>query len=122
MNKGKTKIYGLELVLELFSCDLKILASGKKIKTFIDQICKLIKIKKYGPSYIKRFMGGDSFGEGYSFFQFITSSSIAGHCIEADRVVFINIFSCNLFDYKKAIGFAQKFFRAKRAKKKIIIH
>jgi len=122
MTKQKKKVYGLELILELFGCDLNIITSRSKIKEFITKICKVIKMEKFGPALIKRFQGGGHFGEGFSFFQFITTSSIVGHFIEKDRIAFLNIFSCNVFDYKKAADFSKKFFKAKKVKTKIIFH
>lgn len=120
--KNRKKIYGMELVLELFGCNLKCLTSKKKIQEFIDGICKEIEMKKYGPLYIKRFPGGELWGEGYSFFQFITTSSITGHFIESDRIAFLDIFSCNRFDSKKAKLFAKNFFQAKKIRNTLIIH
>jgi len=112
----------MELVLELSGCNLKYLASKKKIQEFINGICKEIKMEKYGPSYINRFPGGDLWDVGYSFFQFITTSSITGHFIEPDRIAFINIFSCNAFNSKKAGRFAKNFFQARKLKNRLIIH
>ncbi len=120
--KNKKKIYGMELILELFDCDLKNLTSKEKIKEFVNSLCQAIKMKKHGPIIIERYKGGGLFGEGYSFFQFITTSSITGHFIEPDRIAFINIFSCNVFNSKNAANFTQKFFQAKRIKNRLIIH
>lgn len=122
MVRKEKKIYGLELILELFDCDLDIITSKSKIEEFIVKICKVIKMKRFGKALIKRFQGGGYFGKGFSFFQFITTSSIVGHFIEKDKIAFLNIFSCNIFDYKKAADFAKKFFKAKKVKIKIILH
>lgn len=122
-SKNKKKIYGLELILELFGCDLKVLTSAKKIREFLVLVCKEVNLGRYGPPRIKRFKGGGLFGEGYSFFQFLNSSSITGHFIETeDRIAFINIFSCGVFDPKKAADFSKKFFKAETIKTKLIIH
>jgi len=118
----KKKIYGLELILELFDCKLELISSKIRIQRFINQILKIIKMEKYGPSFIKRYMGGGLFGMGYSFFQFITSSSITGHFLEKEKIAFINIFSCELFNSEKAANFTKKFFKAKKIKKRIIFH
>jgi len=116
------KIYGMELILDLFDCDLKILTSRKKTQEFIDGVSQVIKMEKYGPSLIKRFKGGRLFGTGFSFFQFVTTSSITGHFIEDNKIAFINIFSCNIFNPDRVANFAKKFFGAKKIKKKLIIH
>ena len=116
------KIYGLELVLELFSCQYKIMRSKKKIQEFLVEATKLTGLRPEGRPYIKRFMGGGGWETGYSFFQFLTTSSITGHCIEPENIVFLNIFSCGVFDERIISDFSKKFFRAKRIKKKTIYH
>lgn len=120
--KNKKKIYGLELVLEVFDCDLKFLTSEEKIREFLVNASKVVKLRRYGSPQIKRFMGGGLFGEGYSFFQFLSSSSITGHFIEHGRLAFINIFSCSIFDPERVANFTKKFFKAKKIRQKLIVH
>ena len=116
------RIYGLELVVELFGCHYKIMRSKKKIREFLIEVTNLTGLKAEGKPHIKRFMGGGGWEEGYSFFQFLTTSSIVGHCIEPDNVVFITIFSCGVFDEKIMADFAKKFFRARKMRKRPNYH
>jgi len=118
----KQKIYGLELIIELFGCQYKIMRSKKKIKEFLVEAARLTGLNPYKKPKIERFMGGGGWDMGYSFFQFLTSSSIVGHCIEPDNTIFLNIFSCGLFDAKIMSRFAKSFFKAKWMKKKAIYH
>ena len=116
------KIYGLELVIELFGCQYNIMRSKKKIEEFLTEATNLTGLKLYKKPQIERFMGGGGWEEGYSFFQFLTTSSITGHCIEPENVVFLSIFSCGVFDVKIMSKFAKKFFRAKWMRKRAIYH
>jgi S-adenosylmethionine/arginine decarboxylase-like enzyme len=121
----KKKSYGMELIIELFGCDLSKMTSRKIIQEFIEKICQEIKMERYGASRIKRFPGGELWGEGYSFLQFLTTSSIAGHFIErSDRgpIAFINIFSCKEYNAETAEKFTADFFQAKKVKSKLIVH
>lgn len=119
--RRKTKIFGQELILDLFDCDPKIISSKKKILEYLKKICKLIKMKKYGKPIVKRFGFGKDFTVGFSFIQLIETSSIMGHISELWQRVFINIFSCKLFDSKRATLFTKKFFGAKKFKKRVIV-
>ena len=110
-----------ELILDLHNCNLQIISSKKKIQEFIDKLCPIIKMEKYGPLRIERFGQKTPFGEGYSFFQFIETSSISGHFLEINQTTYINIFSCQSFDTQKATQFTQKFFQAKKVKNRVII-
>ena len=118
----RKRIYGLELVVELFGCEYKILRSKKKIEEFLVEATNLTGLKSFKLPRIHRFMGGGGWEEGYSFHQFLTTSSISGHCLETENIVFLNIFSCGVFDEKIMSKFAKKFFHAKWMRKKAIYH
>jgi S-adenosylmethionine/arginine decarboxylase-like enzyme len=121
MKKKDLKIYGKELILDLYNCDLEIISSKKKIQEFSDKLCQLIKMKKYGRAIIERFGLGKDFTSGFSLVQLIETSSIVGHFSEKWKRGYINIFSCQDFNEKKALRFIKKFFKAKEVKKRILI-
>ena len=121
-SKNKKKIYGLELILEVFDCDIKVLTSRQKIREYLKRVSKIVNLELYGSAKIERFMGGGLWGKGYSFLQFLTTSSVAGHFLEKEKVAFINIFSCSIFKSKAAVVFTKKFFRARKIKSKLIAH
>lgn len=110
-----------ELILDIYGCSLKTISSKKKIKEFVDKICLIIRMKKYGQLQIERFGQNSSFGEGYSFLQFIETSSISGHFLENKRIAYLNIFSCQSFNKEKVIQFTKKFFESKGLKSRLII-
>jgi len=120
MKKNK-KIYGRELILDLKECDLKIISSKEKILKYLEQLCRLIKMKRYGNPIVKRFGFGKDYSAGYSMVQLIETSSITGHFSELWRSVYINIFSCKLFDTQKAREFTKRFFKAKTVKNRVFI-
>ncbi len=117
----KPKIYGMELILDLYDCDPKIIHSKRKILEYSNQVCDLIKIKKYGKPIIERFGFKKNFSTGYSLVQLIESSSVTGHFSELWNQAFINIFSCEPFNHKIAADFTKKFFKAKKSKNRILI-
>lgn len=121
MKKENKKNYGVELILDLYDCDPKVIKSKEKLNKFIIKICRLIKMKKYGQPLIERFGFNKDFTKGYSLAQLIESSSITGHFSELRNSAYINIFSCQPFDSKKTKKFIKKFFRAKKIKNRLLI-
>ena len=115
------KIYGKELILDLYKCNPESIRSKKKILEYSNKLCKLIKVKKYGKPIIERFALHLDHAAGYSLVQLIESSLVSGHFSELWNGAFINIFSCKDFDDKKAANFAKKFFNAKKIKERILI-
>jgi len=119
--KQKLKIYGKELILDLYDCDPKIIRSKKKILEYSNKLCNLLKVKKYGKPICERFALQNPVATGYSLVQLIESSSITGHFSELWNRAFINVFSCKLFDDKIVTDFTKKFFKAKKIKNRVLI-
>jgi len=117
----KKKTYGYELILDLFDCDLAVLQSRKKLQQFVDTLCKLIKMKKFGKTLIPYFGLNEPHTKGYSLVQLIETSSITGHFSEFWKTAYINIFSCVPYDAALAKKFTQKFFGAKRMKARLVV-
>jgi S-adenosylmethionine decarboxylase len=72
-----------------------------------------IKMKRHGEPLIERFAEGAL--EGYSALQFIETSSITLHFDEGQNRAFIDIFSCNCFDYQAAETFCREWFKGSRS-------
>lgn len=115
------KIYGKELILDLYDCDSKIIRSRKKILEYSEKLCNLIKAKKYGKPICERFALHNPSAAGYSLVQLIESSLVSGHFSELWNRAYVNIFSCKDFDDKKATTFTKKFFNAKKIKDRVIV-
>jgi len=119
--KGEKKAFWGKLAsVDLVGCNDKI-TKPQEIRRFCNGICNKIKMKKYGPIHLKRFGVGKL--EGYSFMQFIETSSITAHFEEQQnpKKAFIDIFSCKDFDEKKAGEFCKSFFGANKAKIRVLI-
>lgn len=109
----KEEPFGLEVVLDIYECDPKIIRSGKAIREFAIKLVKLLKMKAYGKALTPHFGHDDPKTSGYSLLQFIETSSITGHFSENRNSAYINIFSCRTFDTAKAIDFTKQFFKSK---------
>jgi len=116
----KKQIYGLELILNLSGCDINIITSKEKLQGYVDRLCEIIKMKKYGKAIIPYFGTNAEHTAGYSLVQLIETSSITGHFSDAWRKAYINIFSCKSFDVKKAANFTKHYFKASSVEKKIL--
>jgi len=115
------KIFGYELVMDLYGCNKSIISSKKKLQEYTDKLCKLIKMKKYGKTLLSYFGEKEAFTQGYSLVQLIETSSITGHFSDFWATAYINIFSCKKYDHILAKKFTKEFFKAKRIKFKLLI-
>lgn len=117
----KNKNFGYELVMDLYDCDIEIISSKKKLQQYTDELCTLIKMKKYGKTLLPYFGLNKPHTKGYSLVQLIETSSITGHFSEHWKTAYINIFSCVSYDKELAKKFTKKFFKAKKIKTKFLV-
>jgi len=112
------KIYGQELILDLYECN-PLVFNRTDLKRFFKELCELIgmqredlhfwdytgypKDKKAAPPHLK----------GTSAIQFIQTSNITIHTLDDLRKVFINLFSCQSFPSDVAVRFCANFFSGK---------
>jgi S-adenosylmethionine decarboxylase len=115
------RTFGAELILDLHGCDPKVIRSKSKLATFARQLCRRIKMKRYGDTILAHFGHKDPMTSGYSMVQLIETSSIVGHFSEGSNKVYLNIFSCKEFDPADAAEFCRKFFKAKGNRRRYII-
>jgi len=117
----KASDYGMEVILDLYGCDPRVIKSRSALRKFVDRMCKLLKMKKFGKTLIPHFGHNSSKTSGYSLLQFIETSSITWHFSDSKGSAYMNIFSCQYFDAKKAISFTKKFFKAKKVKARTLV-
>lgn len=114
MNKNnKNKSFGFELIINLYNCDKAIITSKEKLKQYVDELCELINMVKYGETLLPFFGEKEEHTKGHSLVQLIETSSITGHFSDYWGSAYINIFSCRPYDKEKALSFTTNFFKAK---------
>lgn len=116
MNSDK---YGIELILDMHGCD-KRKFTEPDLRAFLEQICDLIAMKRHGQPQFWSDSSGILHLNGISCFQFIETSNIVIHALSLLDAVYINIFSCKLFDTRVAENFAKDFFKAKSVQAQVI--
>jgi len=115
------QVFGQELVLNLKDCDHESISTKEKILEFVDKLCILIDMKKFGSPFIQHFAEHSEIAAGYSVAQMIETSLISGHFSEFWNNAYINIFSCKPFDTKIARDFAKEFFVAKSVEARLMV-
>ena len=117
-----TKTFGYELVFDLHGCgDKESIRSRKKLQEFVDKLCKILKMKKYGKALMPHFGHNNPITSGYSLLQFIETSSITGHFSEGMDAAYINVFSCKPYNAAKAKKFVKEFFKPKKMRVRYLV-
>ncbi|MFA7575088.1 MAG: S-adenosylmethionine decarboxylase [Arcobacteraceae bacterium] len=111
----KENIWGLLTSIDLHDCNPDLIRDADAIKRYVDELCQLIEMKKFGDTQVVNF-GEDERVAGYSMTQLIETSLISGHFANLTNNAYIDIFSCKYYDPQVAADFTQKYFKAKDIK------
>ena len=84
--------WGTLAIINLYDCNKETIRNKKKIKEFINRLCKRIEMEKEGFAKIKRF--GKKSLKGYSAIQLIKTSSITLHFDEEENRAFLDNSKC----------------------------
>ncbi len=101
--------WGLVTSIDLHGCNPEKIRDEKTIKEFVDRLCELIEMKKFGECKVVDF-GDDERVSGFSMCQLIETSLISGHFANQTNTAYIDIFSCKLYDPYAAAEFTKFFF------------
>jgi len=114
-NAVSSQPWGLLSSIDLYQCDPETIRSEQKIKQFVEELCELIKMKRFGETQVVHF-GVDERVAGYSMIQLIETSLISAHFANLTNATYLDVFSCKLYDPELVAEFAKRFFKAKVVK------
>lgn len=108
-------MYGKELIVDLHGCG-NLPTTREKLKIFFVDLCGLIEMEREDLNFWDYdgdpdgYLNAPSHLKGTTAVQFIRTSNITIHCIDEQKKVFLNTFSCKEFDPKKVIDFSVEYF------------
>lgn len=112
--------WGILTSIDIHDCDPGLIRSAASIKEFVNQLCELIEMKRFGEPLIVHF-GDDEKVAGYSMTQLIETSLISAHFANLTNNVYLDIFSCKYYNPEKAAEFSKNFFKGKDANFNVIL-
>ena len=110
-------LFGIELIIDLHGCDASTFTRAR-ITEYFEKLCELIDMEREDLHF------WDDVGlseedkqtsphmQGTSAVQFILTSSIVIHTLDQLKAIYINIFSCKVYDPKAAEKFTVEWFGA----------
>ncbi|MCK5541800.1 MAG: adenosylmethionine decarboxylase [Desulfobacterales bacterium] len=116
----KKNPWGVLTSVDIAGCSPDIIRDAKRIEQFVQQLCDLIGMKRFGECNIVHF-GEDKKVEGFSMTQLIETSLISGHFANASNRVYLDIFSCKFYEPREVAEFATAFFKGDNYKMQIAL-
>lgn len=95
------KVWGEHLICDLYDCDKEKVADIENIKAFTAELLTTIEMLPLGDCKYENLIGDDAVEkgiDGYSFVQFIQTSSLTIHFVNSTGRVYCDLFSCKDFN------------------------
>ncbi len=108
---AELKAWGISANIDLNECNPEIIRDATKIKQYVEELCNLIKVKRFGDCTVVNF-GEDERIAGYSMTQLIETSLVSGHFANQTNNAYLDVFSCRFFDPVVVADFSKQFFDA----------
>lgn len=108
-------VWGIASSIDIYDCNPETIRDADKIKTFVKELCELIEMKRFGETMVVHF-GEDEKVAGFSMVQLIETSLISAHFANLTNTVYLDVFSCKVYELSDVRDFAVKFFEGKRCK------
>jgi len=102
-------LWGLATSIDIYECDPATIRDAEKIRRFVVELCELIEMRRFGDTLVVHF-GEDERVAGYSMVQLIETSLISAHFANLTNTVYLDVFSCKMYDPEVVASFAQKYF------------
>jgi len=113
------RTWGKHLILDASGCSAKRIGSSTVIKNFTNDLVKRIDMKAYGEPQIVMFGTGNK--KGYTLIQLIETSNIAGHFVEENNTMYLDVFSCKDFDAEIVKELVGEYFDAKKFNTRVLL-
>ena len=112
--------FGKELILDLHDCQRPF--DRATIHQFFIDLCRLIKMRREKIAWWDYPETGKDYDKlrGLSAVQFIRTSSITVHALDASHRLYVNVFSCKPFSASKAAAFTAAYFQGKIVGRKVV--
>lgn len=112
--------WGMETTLDITSCNPEKIRDASAITHYVHELCDLIGMKRFGDTLVVHF-GENEVVAGYSMTQLIETSLISGHFANATNTIYINVFSCKLYNPYLVAEFTKKFFNGDQCTMNILL-
>lgn len=107
---NSNEFWGLDLAINLQSCDLGIILSEDKLTDYIVELCERIDMKRVGEPQFT-YLSPSLALAGYTVVQLIETSSIVIHLCDQPQTAYFNIFSCKAYNPVMATKFTMDYFK-----------
>lgn len=112
--EGKEKqVWGIAGSIDIYDCDPATIRDAVKIREFVEKLCDLIEMKRFGETMVVHF-GEEERVAGFSMVQLIETSLISAHFANLTNTVYLDVFSCKPYALETVEKFSKEFFKGKK--------
>jgi S-adenosylmethionine/arginine decarboxylase-like enzyme len=106
--------WGYHLILDVSGCDKTLMSNKQNVYNWITNLVKDIQMQPVGEPDISYTAAHDINKAGFTAIQIIVTSSIVAHFIDSTGQIYVDVFSCKLFDQNIVKQSLINYFSAKK--------
>ncbi|MBU1084367.1 MAG: S-adenosylmethionine decarboxylase [Candidatus Omnitrophica bacterium] len=110
---AEKQVWGIASSIDIYDCDPETIRSADKIREFVEKLCDLIEMKRFGETIVVHF-GEEERVAGFSMVQLIETSLISAHFANLTNTVYLDVFSCKPYALETVEKFSKEFFKGKK--------
>jgi len=107
-------IWGIASAIDVYECNPELIRDADYIRQFVKDLCELIEMKRFGETQVVHF-GEDEKVAGFSMVQLIETSLISAHFANLTNTVYLDVFSCKMYDPEVVRKFSESYFGGSRS-------
>lgn len=106
------KYWGYHLMLDCSGCNHEAITSRDVIVNFTKELVARIDMVAFGDPIVAHFATHDPQKAGFSMVQLIETSNLAGHFVDRDNTMYLDVFSCKEFSIDTVKAVVEEYFGA----------
>ena len=113
-SKSTESVWGISSAIDIYDCNPESIRDADFIRRFVVDLCELIEMKRFGETQVVHF-GEEEKVAGFSMVQLIETSLISAHFANLTNAVYLDVFSCKMYDPEIVREFSKKYFGGTRS-------
>jgi S-adenosylmethionine/arginine decarboxylase-like enzyme len=115
------RYWGYHLMLDCGNCNQEKIKDKNHIQQFVKELVSAIDMVAVGEPWIESTAIGIPDKEGFSMYQLIVTSNISAHFVDVHRQIYLDVFSCKLFDRNVVVEIVKKYFMPEKINQNFVI-
>jgi len=111
-----TTYWGYHLTLDCHNCDRGNIKDEAHVRAFVKALLKRIDMQPIGDTHVEYTAAEFPDKAGLTAVQIIVTSTIVAHFIDSTGDLYLDVFSCKMFDIETVVDTVEEYFKPEKTR------